>query len=92
VTEWLTLSDIEPGDQEEIIPILADEAGQSGDPGPLERALAGGDLLGDREPIHVPRDVRDRIAAVLTRGIPADPCPDAPDCPHASCHKAPTGD
>jgi hypothetical protein len=89
VTEWLTLSDLEPADQEDIVVILADEAEQSGDTGPLERTLAGGDLLGGREPIHVPPEVRDRIAAVLTRRIPPDPCPDAPDCPHASCHEAP---
>jgi hypothetical protein len=70
--EWMTLSDFEPAEQEELVAILADEAERSGDTGPLEHVLAGGDVLGGREPIHVPVAVRDRIGAVLTRRIPDD--------------------
>ncbi len=92
MTDRLTISDLEPDDQDEIVAALADEAEQSGDQRPLEHALTGGDLLGGRDPAHAPRWLRVRIAAVLTRRIPPDPCPDAPDRPHASCHDAPTGD
>jgi hypothetical protein len=69
VREWLSLSDLEPAAQEQVIGVLADEAEASGDTGPLERTLAGGDLLGDRDPAAVPKHVRDQIAQVLTGAI-----------------------
>jgi hypothetical protein len=65
----LTLSNLSPDTQEEIVTALADEADATGNTDPLERALAGGDLLGDRDPIHVPPAVRNRIGAALTRHI-----------------------
>ncbi len=67
-----TLSDLEPVDQEEIVAGLADEAEASGESGPLERALAAGELLGGRDPASVPRDVCDRIARVLSKRIDAN--------------------
>jgi hypothetical protein len=85
MNERMTLSQLEPVDQNAVVAVLADWAEESGDARPLGRALAGGDLLGDRDPAAVSKRMRDRIAAVLTRRIPADPCPDAPDCPHPAC-------
>jgi hypothetical protein len=85
MTHWVTLSDLPRDDQEQVVAVLADWCEQSGDPRPLGRALAGGDVLGGREPASVPPAVRNRIAAVLTRRIPPDPCGDAPDCPHPLC-------
>ena len=72
MNEWLTLSDLAPAGQEQIIAVLADEAEQSGDTGPLERALAGGDLLGGRDPAAVPRHVREAIAQVPTARLDDD--------------------
>jgi hypothetical protein len=72
VTGFLVLSDLEPAAQEAVVTALADWAEQSGDPGPLERALAGGDLLGGREPAHVPPEIRDRIGQALTAAIHDD--------------------
>jgi hypothetical protein len=85
MTSWITLSDLTRDDEEQVVAVLADWCEQSGNPRPLGRALAGGDLLGGRDPASVPPDVRNRIAAVLTRHVPPSPCPAAPCCPHLGC-------
>jgi hypothetical protein len=72
MTDWLTLSDLPPADQEAIVAV-ADEAEQSGDAGPLERALAGGDLLGDRDPVHVPPDPRTIGSAAIQGAMTTSP-------------------
>jgi hypothetical protein len=57
---------------EGILLVLADEAERTGDTGPLEVALATGDMLGGRDPVAVAPDVRDAIAQVLTAHLDDD--------------------
>jgi hypothetical protein len=85
MTTGVTLSCLPPDEQDAIVAVLADEAERSGDPRPLGRALAGGDVLGGRDPASVPAAVRGRVAVVLTRRLRAAACADAPDCPHPLC-------
>jgi hypothetical protein len=66
MTDWLTLSDLPPADQEAIVAALADEAEQSGDDGPLERALAG-------DPVHVPPDPRTIGSAAIQGAMTTSP-------------------
>jgi hypothetical protein len=65
----VSLNELDPGVHDAIVTVLADEAEATGDTGPLEFALAFGDVLGGREPVHVDRGVRGRIAQVLTDSI-----------------------
>jgi hypothetical protein len=65
----VSLADLEPAVQDAIVNVLAAEAEQTGDTAPLEFALVYGDVLGGREPVQVPRDVRDQLAQVLTDAI-----------------------
>jgi hypothetical protein len=72
VSEFITLSELDPAVQEQIVEALADWADDSDDPMPLARALADGDLLGGREPPSVPPTVRNRIGEALTAAIGND--------------------
>jgi hypothetical protein len=79
----------EPSEQEDIVATLTSWCERTGDPMPLERALAGGDLLGGCDPWEVPPDVRNAIGAALSRRLaPEPPCPRAPACRHGSCMAA----
>jgi hypothetical protein len=66
--DLVNLADLGPA-ADEVLSVLADEAERTGDTGPLEIALATGDILGGRQPVHVARDVREAIATALTRHI-----------------------
>jgi hypothetical protein len=88
----VTLADFAPALQDQLLSVLADWCEQTGDLDPLERALATGDPRGGVDPVHAPLELCRRLDAVLSRQLPPDPCEHAPDCPHASCREAPTGD
>jgi hypothetical protein len=71
----VTLGSLQPSEQEDIVAALAAWCERTGDPSPLERALARGDLLGGCDPWEVPPDVRNAIGAALSRALPSEaPC------------------
>ena len=81
----VTLGSLAPNEQEEIVAALTSWFERAGDREPLERALAGGDLLGGCDPWDVPPEVRNAIGT-LSRALATElPCRHAPACRHASC-------
>ena len=72
MTEFITLSELDPAVQEQIVEALADCADDCRDPMPLARALTDGDLLGGRKPASVPPTVRNRIGEALAAAIRND--------------------